>query len=305
MKDSALKILVCYHKPYTMPPNDDEILLPIQVGKALTDTDLHIQADNELNGLPCGNISSKNATYNELTAIYWAWKNIKKLYPDVKYIGLYHYRRFFAFDEQKFFASDINKPEEAIMNYSLDAEKIIRILEADRVILAKRSVFSSTAAAQYCMCHVSDDYRSLKNIIREKYPDYYDAFIDIMEKNNKLSPFNMFIMKYDDFVKYCEWIFGILPLIEPEIRKNSNAYQRRLFISERLLNVYIHKHHMKAKYFNIFHYESQPENKSLPRKFFSCAYRFITQSKYNFIMLLVNFSFDSFIRKLKKFPLKH
>lgn len=305
MNNSALKILVCYHKPYTMPPNNDGILLPIQVGKALTETDLHIQADNELNGQHCDNISDKNATYNELTAMYWAWKNIKKLYPDVKYIGLYHYRRFFAFDEQKFFAPDINKPEEAIMNYSLDAEKIIRILESGRLILAKRSVFPSTAATQYCICHVSDDYRTLKNIIREKYPDYYDAFLDVMERNNKLSPFNMFIMKYDDFVKYCEWIFGILPLIEPEIQKNSNTYQRRLFISERLLNVYIHKYHMKAKYLNVYNYGSHSENKSLVRKIFSCTYRFIAQSKYNFIMLLVNFSFDSFIRKLKKFPLKH
>ncbi|MBQ7216372.1 MAG: hypothetical protein IJS39_10370 [Synergistaceae bacterium] len=38
--NSALKILVCYHKPYTMSP---------------TDTDLHIQPDNQLNGQPCDN----------------------------------------------------------------------------------------------------------------------------------------------------------------------------------------------------------------------------------------------------------
>lgn len=43
-----------------MPPNDDEVLLPIQVGKSLTDIDLHIQSDNEVNGQPCDNISEKN-----------------------------------------------------------------------------------------------------------------------------------------------------------------------------------------------------------------------------------------------------
>lgn len=37
------------------------------------------------------NISDKNACYCEITALYWAWKNL-----DARYLGLVHYRRYFA-----------------------------------------------------------------------------------------------------------------------------------------------------------------------------------------------------------------
>ena len=36
------------------------------------------------------NISNKNKTYCELTAQYWAWKNM-----EADYYGFFHYRRYF------------------------------------------------------------------------------------------------------------------------------------------------------------------------------------------------------------------
>ena len=137
---------------------DDGILLPIHTGKAISSLDLHIQGDNEVNGTPCDNISSKNASYNELTAIYWAWKNLRRLYPDVKYVGLYHYRRFFAFDERKYFDCCIDRPESAIAGYRVDAEKVIRILESGKIILPVSTVSAHSLAVSYCIVHLSDDY---------------------------------------------------------------------------------------------------------------------------------------------------
>ena len=84
-----VKILVACHKPDVYPT--DDLYLPVHVGKALSELDLGIQTDNE--GV---NISAKNPYYCELTAIYWAWKNLK----NVDIIGLCHYRRYFDFHNQ-------------------------------------------------------------------------------------------------------------------------------------------------------------------------------------------------------------
>ena len=253
-----LKILVCYHKSYTMPQNDNNIFLPIHCGKALTDLDLHIQPDNSLNGQLCDNISEKNPYYSELTAIYWAWKNIKKLYPDIKYVGLFHYRRFFAFNERKFFTEEINKSEREILNYKIDPQRIINILESGEIILTHKHNFPFSVAEQYNQCHFSEDLRVLDNIIKSQFSEYYTAFVKIMN-GNKLFARNMFIMKYEDFCDYCEWLFAVLSEVDKQINYKTyySPYQIRVpaFMSERLFNVYMLNHGKKAKFLNIYFFE--------------------------------------------------
>lgn len=85
-----VKILVCCHKHDITPKQ--EPYLPIHAGKAL-----HPELDLGITGDDTGdNISLKNPNYCELTAMYWAWKNLK----DVDIIGLCHYRRYFDFHHQ-------------------------------------------------------------------------------------------------------------------------------------------------------------------------------------------------------------
>lgn len=90
---AKIKILVCCHKQCEIPR--DPVYLPIQVGSALQNYDLGIQKDNEVNGNHCENISVLNPVFSEMTAVYWAWKNMDAFDPEVEYIGLCHYRRFF------------------------------------------------------------------------------------------------------------------------------------------------------------------------------------------------------------------
>ena len=291
-----------------MPPNDDGIFLPIHAGKALSSTDLHMQSDNEVNGQPCDNISSKNPYYSELTAMYWAWKNLKTLYPDTKYIGLHHYRRFFAFDEQQFFAPDIVKPEDDIASYSIDFEKVSKILESGRIILVKEYAFPYTMACHYCMSHISDNYRTLQEVIREKFPDYYDALIDVMEHSNKLFARNMFVMKWEDFEKYCEWLFTVLFEIDERIHyQDYGTYQMRVpaFMAERLFNIYVRKNKIRSKRFNIYYYDKEaPAKRGRLKTFLLYIVRLLDVSRNNLAMFILNLSLLPLIRLIKKSPSK-
>ena len=42
--------------------------------------------------------------------------------------------------------------------------------------------------------------------------------------------------------------------LEPELQKNHTAWQRRMFLSERLFNVWLHKNKLKAEHFNVYYY---------------------------------------------------
>lgn len=79
-----IKMIVATHKAFDVP--SDEFYLPVHVGHAVNPVDLGFQRDDEGD-----NISHLNRTYCELTAVYWAWKNL-----DADVVGLSHYRRFFA-----------------------------------------------------------------------------------------------------------------------------------------------------------------------------------------------------------------
>lgn len=78
-----------------------------------------------------------------------------------------------------------------------------------------------------------------------------------MGNSNKFLPFNMFIMKYEDFTKYCEWLFAVLAEVEPHIPyQYYNPYQKRVFgfLAERLTYVYLIKHSIRPEYLNVYFY---------------------------------------------------
>ena len=75
-----IKILVGYHEP--APVLRDSILTPINAGRALVDKRSYNYTwlkENTIGDDSGENISKRNKSYNELTAIYWAWKNQAEL----------------------------------------------------------------------------------------------------------------------------------------------------------------------------------------------------------------------------------
>lgn len=234
------KILICCHKPCELPK--DDIFLPIQVGAAISNVKLGIQRDDQVDGKPCDNISEKNQSYCELTAMYWAWKNIKKLYPDLEYIGLNHYRRYFDFDHpnaiQDLFVRGVNETP----RYSVNREKLVSLLRNFDGIIAKRKQYQYPLYIDYCLCHISDDLRTLRAVIAEKFTEYLEAFDSVLMRNGALAHYNMNIVGWNTFDEYCTWVFSVLEETEKRIDiSHYNNVQKRIFgyMAERLWNVYV------------------------------------------------------------------
>lgn len=244
---SKIKILICCHKQCELPK--DDIFLPIQVGAAISDIDLGMQRDDQVNGMPCDNISAKNKSYCELTALYWTWKNIKKLYPDLEYIGVNHYRRYFNFDKSHGIRDCYNLTENKCKTYHLNIKKLSKDLKKNKTIIAKKKLYPYSLKTDYSACHCSEDIKTLGKIIEDFYPNYKYAFDNVLGLNNALAPYNMTVIRWDYFCEYCEWLFTTLFEAEKRINiTNYNDTQKRIFgyMSERLFNVWLFHNNIKT-----------------------------------------------------------
>lgn len=226
-----IKILVATHKKYWIPK--DDIYIPLHVGRE-GKADLGYIGDNTGD-----NISAKNANYCELTGLYWAWKNLK-----CDYIGLCHYRRYFA--AKNIHTSNAEKKKAAILHRT-DYEKLLQ--KYDVILPVKRNYYIETVRSQYEHAHNKCDLDEAERIIQELYPKYNEAFEKVMGRT-KLHILNMFVMKKQLFDKYCSWLFSILFELEKRIDiTNYNQYEARVFgfISERLFNIWLEKQQLNVK----------------------------------------------------------
>ncbi len=269
-----IKILVCCHKKDIMATQ--EPYLPIQVGKDLhPELDLGIQGDNTGD-----NISDKNANYAELTAMYWAWKNLK----GVDYIGLCHYRRYFDFNKQiaqnyPYYELETNHFDSFMLAVN---EDIILSIKNDEIITPFPFHLRNSLTLDYCYKHLSEDFRLFDTIIRDNFPEVYPSFSYVMNRTNILRATNMFIMKWSTFCNYCNWLFSILSKVEKGIDiSNHSLFQSRVFgfMGERLLNVYIHYSNLNVRYLPIAVFVDKPLNK-MGGKFHFTVRNFINDLGY-------------------------
>ena len=210
-----IEIITVTHKIYRMP--QDAMYLPVGVGKALLPYSKDDSGEN---------ISEKNSTFCELTALYWAWKN-----TDFDYLGLAHYRRHFK--------GSVHKDK---WDNILTKNQAIKILENKDVILPKkRNYYIETTYNQYIHAHHKEDLDETEKILKEFYPEYIKAYNEVMN-STKGHRFNMFIMKKELLDRYCTWLFDILFKLESRLDISGySAYDSRVFgfVSERLLDVWI------------------------------------------------------------------
>lgn len=241
------KILICIHKPGACLQN--EVFLPIHVGKALSSCELHIQGDNTGD-----NISDKNREYCELTAHYWAWKNLQH----VDYIGLFHYRRYLDLDHPSCkLRNNISINELSVPKCNI--EKALRNCD---ILLSNPYYYSVSNKIEYCYSHIREDYDILEQVIHDLHPEYLKAFRQIMLKRNRQSVGNVFITRWNTFDAYSQWLFSILFEVEKRIKLSPYPYQQRVFgfMAERLLDVYCYHHKLRSKRYPIL-YIAEPNEK--------------------------------------------
>lgn len=251
-------ILTAHHKNDAAIPVFKKYFYPIQVGSALNEADLGIERDDTGE-----NISNKNKNYCELTAYYFAYKNL-----DFDYAGLMHYRRIFSVRNFRFldiksylvfFAKrvidvfsikDINLClDNNFKIYSLgDLEEECRsfndfLKEEDfDIILPKKVLYAYLGMKnQYAINHCANHFQTFNEIIIKKYPKFSDV-INHVNQSKTIYPYNMFVMKREIFLDYHKILFDVLTEMEKYVDLDAmNSYQSRIFgfLSERFLNYYI------------------------------------------------------------------
>ena len=243
---SRIEILIACHKESEVLRSN--VFRPIQVG---TDLPGHPYLADMYHDNTGDNISSLNESYCELTAQYWAWKNL-----DLDYYGFCHYRRYFNFSVQQDYPGDqyhnIIEPwlgKDAIRKYQMNDDAVQRLAEQYDVVLTDRKDLNWDV---YDGNNPYDQYRNaellhgkdidiLLDIIKTKSPEYQKAAEEYMSGHSTYFC-NMYIMKKEYFFEYCTWMFGILS----EFCKRSDmthysteARRTPGHLSERLLNIYL------------------------------------------------------------------
>ena len=236
-----LTVLVITHKDYEFPTS--ACYRPIFVGKranALKNEGFY--QDNS--GI---NIAEKNSGFCELTGLYWAWKN--GVFENNEYVGLVHYRRYFAGK-----ALDLKKKQIA------SESELLTILEKYDVLLPrKRNYFIESIYSHYQYAHHIKDLDLTRDIITELQPEYLKSFDTVMQ-GRKLHLYNMFVMPSEKASEYCRWLFSILFELEKRVDvTHYDNYQKRVFgfIAERLFNVWVLHNQLNVKFLPVVNLEGE------------------------------------------------
>lgn len=198
------------------------------------------------------NISEKNASFCELTAFYWMWKNLDL--DDDDYVGLMHYRRHLCFNE------DNKRPTNfyGMMKYTelnqmyIDEcglrEEVIKLhMENTDWLLAEDFDVHSVGVKNNYDLYKNDqylhieDYERALDILRRDHPEYI-PYIDRYNQDHTGFYTNIFVTKFHLFKEYCEWLFPILFELDEQIDISEYSVQEKRVIghiAERLFGIYM------------------------------------------------------------------
>lgn len=226
-----ITIYTVAHKEFEEPK--DKLFVPVFVGNG------EISRKNVLRDSRGDNIADLNPKINELTALYWIWKNTR---TDV--VGVCHYRRYFAIN-----------PEAANMDFDLmDQGRIETELNVYEMIVSNAVCsypFSLEEQLKKTVNVAAFDkgMELVRGRIVDVCPEYLSEF-DRCLQGFIMYPCNMFITTWDIFSNYCQWLFEIIIDVSGKMDVSMyDSYSQRVigFIAERLLTVWIKHNNIRVK----------------------------------------------------------
>lgn len=228
--DSSMYVVT--HKAYNFPLLFD--YKPICVGS--------YGHDGWLSDSKQEQISRLNNRINELTAVYWVWKNKK---TDI--VGFCHYRRFFCNDGI------------ACYENPLKMNRAERYLKEVDVIVHQRTFKENRTIIEELKMPLSEEaFETGYGIILKKMQQYQSEYLFDLEmilSGRTLCYYNMFVTTWDIFDAYCEWLFSFLIPAAEEFDVDAYEGQDRRtigFFAERMLSVWLHHNPLKIKSLPVF-----------------------------------------------------
>ncbi|MDR2667351.1 MAG: DUF4422 domain-containing protein [Holosporales bacterium] len=230
----SVKVLVAYHKPDQLVSGG--CFVPIHLGRAIalekhkdginTEADVNWMLENLIGDDTGDNISTKNRSYNEITATYWAWKNYDKL-GDPDYIGLSHYRRFFIANQSYSMSRDdmswrsARAPRFGVIDNFF--ENMTKFRDVDKIachydlIIPRETmiclVINNAITVEDFFAEAScrpGDPEWIYDLIKKDFPQYMEAAKEYLFESMLWIPFNMFVMKKKMFFEYAEFLFSVI-----------------------------------------------------------------------------------------------
>lgn len=193
------------------------------------------------------NISPLNASYGELTAFYWAWKNVS----GPRHIGFMHYRKYFNFlmDEHYWTKGKYRiEPDDRNLAYLTSPAQKAKLLDYLRFadfVVPRPTALGMSIEDQYKKFHPAEPWDLFVQVVGERLPKYRD-YLPWLRSAASAHFLNMFVCRLDRFQVYCAELF---PAIDEVVRRvpppthqpgaRFQPYRFPAFLTERFLMLYL------------------------------------------------------------------
>ena len=196
------------------------------------------------------NISDLNVFINEITGLFWIWKNTND-----DYVGLCHYRRFLTTDTDNSYAFE-----------KIVTDQQVKELLKSYDILIGKAVFFGMTQKELLINDCDENLANLGLMITERYlseiqPDYLESF-NYVWTQSIIWRSHLFITRHYVFNAYCSWLFSFFieatkEVIQAAALEEQEKSSKRLmgYIGERMLSVWLYKQNLRIKELSIMQIE--------------------------------------------------